>query len=123
VFDNKVKSVFLLSRLVRPESLKFLVLFSSIAGWFGNRGQSDYAAANEVLNRMAMYLDARWNNRVVAIDWGPWDQLGMASEQVKKQFRERGVGLIDPDAGRDYLLDELMYGDRSQALIVAEGPL
>ena len=123
VFDNKVKSVYLLSRLLKPESLKFLVLFSSIAGWFGNRGQSDYAAANEVLNRMAMYLDERWNNRVVAIDWGPWDQLGMASEQVKKQFQERGVGLIDPVAGRDYMLDELMYGERSQAIIVAEGEL
>jgi acyl transferase domain-containing protein/NAD(P)-dependent dehydrogenase (short-subunit alcohol dehydrogenase family) len=123
VFDNKVKSVYLLSRLLKPESLKFLVLFSSIAGWFGNRGQSDYAAANEVLNRMAMYLDQRWNNRVVAIDWGPWDQLGMASDQVKKQFQERGVGLIDPVAGRDYMLDELMYGERSQAIIVAEGQL
>jgi NAD(P)-dependent dehydrogenase (short-subunit alcohol dehydrogenase family)/acyl carrier protein len=123
VFDNKVKSVYLLSRLLKPESLKFLVLFSSIAGWFGNRGQSDYAAANEVLNRMAMYLDERWNNRVVAIDWGPWDQLGMASDQVKKQFQERGVGLIDPVAGRDYMLDELMYGERSQAIIVAEGQL
>jgi len=72
---------------------------------------------------MAMYLDERWNNRVVAIDWGPWDQLGMASEQVKKQFQERGVGLIDPVAGRDYMLDELMYGERSQAIIVAEGEL
>jgi len=123
VFDNKVKSVFLLSRLLKPESLKFLVLFSSIAGWFGNRGQSDYAAANEVLNRMAMYLDERWNNRVVAIDWGPWDQLGMASDQVKKQFQERGVGLINPEAGRSYMLDELIYGERSQSIIVAEGQL
>ena len=123
VFDNKVESVFLLSRLLKTESLKFLVLFSSIAGWRGNRGQIDYAAANEVLNRMAMYLGEQWKKRVVAIDWGPWRTVGMASEGVQRQFKERGVGLIAPDAGRRFLLDEICYGESATAIVVAEGPL
>ncbi len=123
VFDLKVQSVFLLSRLLKPENLKFLVLFSSIAGWFGNRGQSDYAAANEVLNRMAMYLGSKWKARVVAIDWGPWDKMGMATDEVKRQFKERGVGLIDPEAGKRFMVDELLHGDRNHNIIVAEGAL
>jgi acyl transferase domain-containing protein/NAD(P)-dependent dehydrogenase (short-subunit alcohol dehydrogenase family)/acyl carrier protein len=121
VFDIKARSVFLLSRLLKPESLKFLVLFSSIAGWIGNRGQADYAAANEVLNRMAMFLSEEWKSRVVAIDWGPWDTVGMASDGVKKQFKERGIGLVPPEAGRRFMLDEISFGQPSQAIVVAEG--
>ncbi|MFH0908635.1 MAG: SDR family NAD(P)-dependent oxidoreductase [bacterium] len=123
VFDIKARSVFLLSHLLNPESLKFLVLFSSIAGWIGNRGQSDYAAANEVMNRMAMYLDEQWKARVVAIGWGPWDTVGMASDGVKKQFKERGIGLVSPEAGRRFMIDEICYGENSQAIVVAEGSL
>jgi NAD(P)-dependent dehydrogenase (short-subunit alcohol dehydrogenase family) len=123
VFDIKARSVFLLSHLLRPDSLKFLVLFSSIAGWIGNRGQADYAAANEVLNRMAMYLDDAWQARVVAIDWGPWDTIGMASDGVKKQFKERGIGLVSPEAGRRFALDEICYGQDAEAIVVAEGSI
>ncbi len=123
VFDNKVDAVFHLSRLLDPAALKFFVLFSSIAGWRGNRGQADYAAANEVLNRMAMYLGEQWGRRVVAIDWGPWRTVGMATEGVQRQFKERGIGLISPEAGRRFLLDEIRYGDPAQAIVVAEGPL
>ena len=76
VFDTKARAIFHLAQSLRPESLKFFVIFSSVAGWTGNRGQVDYVAGNEVLNRMALHLSARWNRRVVAIDWGPWDKVG-----------------------------------------------
>ena len=52
-------------------TLKFTALFSSIAGRFGNVGQSDYAAANEMLNKLAHWLDRRWPGRVVSLDLGP----------------------------------------------------
>ncbi|TBR61054.1 polyketide synthase [Westiellopsis prolifica IICB1] len=124
VFDTKVDSTFLLYRYLRPESLKLLVLFSSVAGRYGNRGQSDYAAANEVMNRFAWQMDHSWSNtRVVAINWGPWDTTGMASEEVKKQFRERGIIPIPLAAGRQFFLDELYYGRKGEAEVVAgEGP-
>src|SRR5262249_39201390 len=57
VFDTKVDSAFVLARTLRPDGLRFLVFFSSIAGRFGNRGQADYVAANEVLNKLARRLD------------------------------------------------------------------
>ena len=40
-------------RELRPEALRFLVFFGSVSGRFGNRGQADYAAASEVLNKLA----------------------------------------------------------------------
>ena len=48
-------------------SLKFLVFFASVSGPFGSRGQGDYAAANEVVNRLAAKLAHGSTGRVVAI--------------------------------------------------------
>lgn len=124
VFDTKADSTFLLCRYLKPESLKLLVLFSSVAGRYGNRGQSDYAAANEVMNRFAWHMARSWSNtRVVAINWGPWDTTGMASEEVKRQFRERGIIPIPLSAGRQFFIDELHYGRKGETEVVAgEGP-
>jgi len=96
-----------------------------VAGRYGNRGQADYAAANEVLNRFAWQLQARFGGRVkvTAVNWGPWAQttngLGMLTAETARQFRERGLRLIEPDEGRDFLLNELMYGSREEVEVVA----
>ena len=50
---TKAGSALTLAEHLRPEGLRFLVLFSSVSGRFGNRGQADYAAASEVLGRLA----------------------------------------------------------------------
>jgi NAD(P)-dependent dehydrogenase (short-subunit alcohol dehydrogenase family) len=123
VFDTKARSIFHLAQCLRPEALKFFVIFSSMAGWTGNRGQVDYVAGNEVLNRMAVHLSARWNRRVVAIDWGPWDKDGMVTAETRRQFLERGVGLVPPDAGRRFLLDEIRFGNATDAIVAAMGRL
>jgi NAD(P)-dependent dehydrogenase (short-subunit alcohol dehydrogenase family) len=121
VFDTKVDGAFVLSRALRPDTLKFLVLFSSTAGVFGNRGQSDYAAANEVLNKLAIDLDARWPGRVVAINWGPWAKTGMVSAELQRQFAMRGVHLISIAAGCQALEREIMYGPKGQPEVIVGG--
>jgi NAD(P)-dependent dehydrogenase (short-subunit alcohol dehydrogenase family) len=123
VFDTKVKSALTLATKLRSDSLRFLVFFSSVAGRFGNRGQSDYAAANEVLNKLAIYLDNQWPGRVLAINWGPWRTTGMASAEVQRQFTERGVQLIPPSAGCRLLDEELRFGHKGQVeVIIGDGP-
>jgi acyl transferase domain-containing protein/NAD(P)H-dependent flavin oxidoreductase YrpB (nitropropane dioxygenase family)/NAD(P)-dependent dehydrogenase (short-subunit alcohol dehydrogenase family) len=112
VFDTKVDSAFLLAKKLSPESLRFLVFFSSVAGRFGNRGQIDYVAANEVLNKLAVYLDRQWPGRVVAINWGPWDKAGMVTDEVREQFAKRGVEVIEPAAGRFMFDRELAFGSK-----------
>ena len=64
VFGTKTISAFVLSQRLRPESLRFAVFFTSVAGRFGNRGQADYAAANEVVNKLTSVLNHRWPCRV-----------------------------------------------------------
>ena len=121
VFDTKVNAALVLSRKLRPENLKLLVFFSSVSGRFGNRGQGDYAAANEVLNKLAVCLDRDWPGRVVAINWGPWDTDGMVTDEIRKQFNERGVKLISSAAGASRFEEEVQFGQKGEAEVVVGG--
>jgi len=121
VFDTKVNSAYVLAGRLHPDSLKFLVFFSSVSGRFGNRGQADYAAANEVLNKLATRLDSIWPGRVVALNWGPWRGSGMVSEAVARQFEERGVELVSTTAGCRMFDDELRYGAKGEAEVILGG--
>lgn len=55
--------------------LQELVIFSSWAGRFGSSSQTDYAAANELVDHLA--IAGAGNVRVVAIDWPPWSSTAM----------------------------------------------
>jgi acyl transferase domain-containing protein/NADP-dependent 3-hydroxy acid dehydrogenase YdfG len=121
VIDTKAGSARMLAAALRPETLRFLVLFSSVSGRFGNRGQADYAAASEVLNKLAQDLDRRWDARVVAIDWGPWLTAGMVTPEVRRQFAERGVELIPVEVGCRRLEEEIRLGRKGEAEVVIGG--
>ena len=118
VFDTKVDSLFAFTRKLRPETLRFFTLFSSVAGRFGNRGQSDYGAANEVYNKTAICLDGIWPARVVSFIWGPWESMGMVSEGVRKQFRERGIIVIPRSVGPRLFVEELVHGKKGEVEVV-----
>ena len=124
VFDTKVDSAFILGQHLRPAGLRWVVFFSSVAGRFGNQGQVDYAAANEVLNRMACQFDDQWPaTRVVSINWGPWRGAGMATHGIQRQFVAKGITPVEAADGCRFFVDELTYGQKSEVEIVAgEGP-
>lgn len=91
----------------------FLVLFGSVSGVFGNRGQADYSAANDALDRMARFWGAQ--RRVVAVDWGPWAGAGMAVG-LADEYARRGIPLIEPRQGVDALLNEIAGGTDVQVV-------
>jgi NAD(P)-dependent dehydrogenase (short-subunit alcohol dehydrogenase family) len=125
VYDTKVDSAYLLAKYLRPETLRCLVLFTSVAGRYGNSGQTDYAAANEVLNRIAWQLHARWGDRVkvVAMNWGPWapvqDGAGMVSEHTRRKFESKGVELVTAEQGRALLWQEITHGVAADVEVIA----
>ncbi len=125
VFDAKADSAFLLARGLRPATLKGLCLFTSVAGRYGNRGQADYAAANETLNRLAWELRRRWGAgvQVKAINWGPWGATstgaGMVTEAVARQFESRGIGLVPARAGAEAFLREMLWSPGAEVESVA----
>jgi NAD(P)-dependent dehydrogenase (short-subunit alcohol dehydrogenase family) len=120
VFGTKAVSALALSRRLRPERLKFCVFFASIASRYGNKGQADYAAANEVLSKLAIVLDRRWPCRVVSIAWGPWAEVGMVAD-LEKHLTQRGLKLISPAEGPAFVMDELLHGRKGHGEVIIAG--
>ncbi|CAN2050618.1 Carrier domain-containing protein [Candidatus Magnetomoraceae bacterium gMMP-1] len=107
VFDTKVKGLRNLLEATKYDDLKYLILFSSVTARFGNKGQADYAMANEVLNKVARkQADINPDCRVISINWGPWEG-GMVSLSLKKEFARQGIALIPIDKGADALIKEM----------------
>ncbi len=120
VFDTKVKGLFTLLESTKNDNLRYLVLFSSIAARIGNRGQVDYAMANEVLNKIARKESLlRPDCRVVSINWGPWDG-GMVTPSLKREFKKNKIELIPRDAGSMCMLYEMM-GDKNHPAEIVIG--
>ncbi|WP_414945269.1 SDR family NAD(P)-dependent oxidoreductase [Amycolatopsis sp. cmx-11-32] len=96
---------------VRPG---FVAFFGSIAAVLGNRGQTDYAAANDALETLGEQWADRTGCRALTVHWGPWapsdDHAGMVSPELAREYERREVALIDPDEGTAALLRELAYG-------------
>ncbi|NQD72613.1 SDR family NAD(P)-dependent oxidoreductase, partial [Sphingobacterium shayense] len=118
VFDTKVKPMRILAEQLRSDC-QFVVLFSSIASVYGNKGQTDYAAANSVLDDYAFVLNKRINGRAISINWGPWKGAGMVSPALEAEYARRGISLIPLEEGKRAFLNELMYGTESQVLIMS----
>jgi NAD(P)-dependent dehydrogenase (short-subunit alcohol dehydrogenase family) len=121
VLETKVHSSLVLATKLRAEGLRFLVFFTSIAGRLGNRGQADYGATNEIVSKLAISLQRTWPGRVVAIDWGPWATLGMATPEIQRQFAERGIALVPVELGCGYLIAELEGGRHDDSAVVVAG--
>jgi len=123
VYGTKVDGLRNLLTAAGQDELKVIALFSSYTGRFGRTGQVDYAAANEVLNKMAQFeARQRPECRVVSFNWGPWNG-GMVNEGLKKLFEREGIGLIDLQAGTDLFAREISArGDNPVEVLVLATP-
>ncbi|MFD4507118.1 SDR family NAD(P)-dependent oxidoreductase [Streptomyces sp. NPDC058457] len=105
-----------------PNGPGFAVLFGSISAVLGNRGQADYAAANDALESLGAGWAERTGNRALTVHWGPWaptgGHTGMVSPELGREYARRGVKLIDPDEGTAALLRELAWGEESVRAVV-----
>ncbi|SEW00666.1 polyketide-type polyunsaturated fatty acid synthase PfaA [Chitinophaga sp. YR573] len=123
VFSVKVGGLLSVLEVLPPEKLKFLLLFSSVAGFYGNQGQADYALSNEILNKLALYIAARYRQcKTVSYNWGPWD-AGMVSPELKRSFEERNVSIIPPDYGAQLFVSELSSTYTGNTLVIVGSPL
>ncbi|MGF1989911.1 MAG: SDR family NAD(P)-dependent oxidoreductase [Nostoc sp. ZfuVER08] len=123
VYAAKVKGLENLLQCVSPNQLNHLVLFSSVVGFYGNLGQSDYAIANEILNKSAHLFKLNYPHcHVVAINWGPWDS-GMVSPELKQAFAERNIETIPIEIGTKMLADELANANQQIVQVLIGSPL
>ncbi|MGH1340630.1 MAG: SDR family oxidoreductase [Nannocystales bacterium] len=127
VVETKVIGLALLQKLAVRPALEFFVVMSSVAGRYGNSGQSDYACANELMNRMCCQLRGSVRARTIALCWGPWGPTafgsGMVDAVAEAKFAEKGVALVSPAVGRRLFADELAHMDNPEVEVVCgEGP-
>ncbi|MFK3779297.1 SDR family NAD(P)-dependent oxidoreductase [Agrobacterium sp. NPDC089420] len=117
VFHTKVRGLQNLMQALQPDAIRQLVLFSSVSGFFGNAGQTDYAMANEALNKFAHMFKAHYPDAFVrSIGWGPWDS-GMVNDVLKKAYGERGLAIIPVETGTRFFAEEFGCGDAPQILV------
>lgn len=92
-FVNLFKTLERVGRL--PGSIVF---FSSVAGRFGNAGQTDYSAANDTLSKLSYWLPVVYPAmKAVSLDWGAWAEVGMASRGNIPMLMERaGIEMLKP---------------------------
>ncbi|MEV5281430.1 SDR family NAD(P)-dependent oxidoreductase [Streptomyces sp. NPDC051993] len=105
-----------------PHGPRTAVLFGSVSAVLGNRGQSDYAAANDALAGLGERWARRTGRRALTVHWGPWAPSGvhggMVTPHLAREYARRGVALIDREEGALALLRELAWGDESATSVV-----
>jgi acyl transferase domain-containing protein/acyl carrier protein len=123
VYAAKVQGLQNLLNIVETNQLEYLILFSSVVGFYGNVGQTDYAIANEILNKSAHVIKHKHPNcHVVSINWGPWDS-GMVSPELQTAFAQRGIKTIPQELGSSILVDQLRNSDSTMTQVVIGSPL
>lgn len=88
-----------------------VVHFGSLASRWGNAGQTVYACAGEIVSQLTRaHNRLRGHLAAVAIEWPPWDGVGMtANPAVLHQLRRRGLALLEPDRAAALLAAELRH--------------
>ncbi|VAW80206.1 Polyketide synthase modules and related proteins [hydrothermal vent metagenome] len=93
VFSAKVQGSWNLHQCTIDKALDFFVMFSSTASLMGSPGQSNYAAANSFMDSFAAWRQAQ-SFPALSVNWGPWDQAGMAADTQKSmqaQWARQGI--------------------------------
>ena len=95
----------------------FACCFTSVAGRFGNGGQTDYAAANSVLDAEMARLTAAHDCRAVAIGWTGWRDVGMATRgSIEAVFAAAGIETLAVEDGVAIFVDEALRGGKRRVL-------
>ena len=99
------------------EAPAFACCFTSVAGRFGNGGQTDYAAANSVLDAEMARLTAASECRAVAIGWTGWRDVGMATRgSIEAVFAAAGIETLAVDDGVSIFVSEALRGGKRKVL-------
>lgn len=79
VLAPKVYGTLVLETATASDPLDLFVVFASTSTVTAPIGQVDYVAANSFLNAFAESRRARGDRHVRAVNWGVWDEVGMAA--------------------------------------------
>ena len=120
VFDVKADGFFNILHAARDLPLGATICFSSVAGRFGNNGQSDYSAANDLLCKITSNMrHLRPKTKAIAIDWTAWGEIGMAARgSVPTVMKALGIDMLPPESGVPTVRRELVAGGFNGEVLV-----
>lgn len=118
VMTPKIAGSWNLHKATEACDLDFFAMFSSVAALLGLPGQSNYAAANGFLDRLAQYRQAK-GLPATAINWGPWKETGMVAKEnvLKRLDRAKGIGTISVAQGVDLFSRAVASGNPQVAVV------
>ena len=100
------------------KDLRIACCFTSIAGRFGNAGQTDYSAANCILDAEMSRLNATNKTRAIAIAWTGWREVGMATKgSIEKVFEQAGIQTVGLEKGVKLFVDEILSNGKRRVVI------
>jgi NAD(P)-dependent dehydrogenase (short-subunit alcohol dehydrogenase family)/acyl carrier protein len=119
VFDVKSDGWFNLIAGIGKMPLGAAVVFSSVAGRFGNSGQTDYSSANDLLCKcISNFRLSRPGTCGIAIDWTAWSGIGMAARgSIPAIMKQAGIDMLPPEAGIPIVRRELCSGKSCELVI------
>src|ERR1019366_1175367 len=122
VFDVKSDGWFNLLHAIGDMPLGATVVFSSIAGRFGNGGQTDYSSANDLLCKItSSFRTTRPGTRGIVIDWTAWGGIGMATRgSLPKMMELAGIDMLPPEAGIPLIRRELTSGGTRGEVVIGQ---
>ncbi len=122
VFDVKCDGFFNLLHAIGDMPLGATVAFSSIAGRFGNPGQTDYSSANDLLCKItSSFRTTRPDTRAIVIDWTAWGGIGMATRgSIPKIMELAGIDMLPPEAGVPLIRRELTAGGTRGEVVIGQ---
>jgi len=122
VFDVKSDGLFNLLHAIGDMPLEATVTFSSIAGRFGNPGQTDYSSANDLLCKItSSFRTTRPATRGIVIDWTAWGGFGMATRgSIPKMMEMAGIDMLPPEAGVPVIRRELTEGGTRGEVVIGQ---
>ena len=106
---TKLEPLFAMLDALDFSELRLFSAFGSVAGMFGNAGQTDYALANDLLAGAVLAIGKRWPQlHAQTVDWTAWTGTGMVSPEEEKRFAEAGLRPLDPQRGVRLFLDAVL---------------
>ena len=123
VYDVKVNGLQLLLNTFLDDSLKYVLVFSSISAIAGNRGQSDYAYANATMDALcAQYNgDASVRTKLFSINWTIWEDGGMHVDRETEKLYKEAKGIVQVSTDEAVAVIEKVLASKKQQVLYVKG--
>lgn len=90
IMAAKAQGAWNLHALTDELELDYFICYSSISSTWGSKGQAHYGAANKFVDSLMSHRRQR-GLPGLSVNWGPWYQQGMSTQETVKKLAQAGV--------------------------------